>query len=417
MESADENGSDDASPVEETFFDTVAEAMERLGDDSVPFDDRLHHLLVKTLASLGAERGSIMLLEGEELVVRAATDRELIGERRTIYDNSVSATALRERRGLLIGKIGEEPAPVDFYTDGRYKTATLLTLPILFSGEPLGVINVTDKVSRRAFRKRDETMLSLFAGMALAALVGREAKEQRDELAAANEELRRLQGFRDQLTSMIVHDLKGPTGEIIANLNMLGDLPSDDFERELLENSVAAGESLLRMIMNILDIGKMDAGRFSLNRSRVEMTPLIREATRRLATMAAHEEKVVNVDLPETPLPALVDRQVVERVLWNLLSNANNHTNPEETITVTLKGDDRSVSFSVADSGAGIDEADLPHLFDRYYQGKEAGRYNVGLGLAFCKLAIDAHGGSIDVESVRGEGATFTVTLPVEPVT
>ncbi len=409
-----EEVADNGVPLGEELLIEVANAMTALNDEAMPLDGRLDIFLRQTLAVLGAERGSIMLLHGEELVVRAATDSNLIGATRSIYDSAVSATAIRERKALLIDAIGEASQGIDFYSDGQYKTATLLTLPIIFQGEPLGVMNVTDKTSRRAFRKSDEAILSMFAGMTLAALLGKEAREQRDALAKANEELRNMQAYREQLTSMIVHDLKGPTGEIIANLNMLTDAPLDDFGQELLENSMAAGESLLRMIMNILDVGKMEEGRFALNRSMVEMTPFIEEAARRLASMAGREEKAVETDLPSAPLPAMVDQQVIERVLWNLLSNANNHTGPGDKIILTLEGNDRQIIFKVTDRGAGIDPDDIPHLFDRYYQGKDAGRYSVGLGLAFCRMAVEAHGGSIAVESVRGEGATFTVTLPTQ---
>ncbi|MBF0169499.1 MAG: GAF domain-containing sensor histidine kinase [Nitrospinae bacterium] len=403
------------APSREALLDDIAEALASLNGGALPLEKRLDLLLRQTLSALGAERGSIMLLEGDRLVVRAATDPALIGVGRTLDESAVSATALRERRALLIGKIDEESREIDFYTDGRYKTATLLTLPILFQDEPLGVINVTDKVSRRSFRKSDETILSMFAGMTLAALMGKEAREQRDALARANEELTRMQAFREQLISMIVHDLKGPTGEIIANLNMLADAPLDEFGKELLDNSTAAGESLLRMIMNILDVGKMEEGRFVLNRSVVELTPFLSDAARRLALMARREEKQVDTRLPDAPLTALIDRQVVERVLWNLLSNANNHTGSGDRITLSAEGDERTVVFRVSDSGAGIEADDLPHLFDRYYRGKGSGRYSVGLGLAFCQMAVEAHGGSITVESRRGEGATFIVTLPSNP--
>jgi two-component system sensor histidine kinase KdpD len=397
------------------LFDSLSDALRMVTTEASDFDRLLERFLGLLLKTVGAERGSIMLVErGDSLVVRAATTPAILGAVKSLDDDSVSSTAARENRTILIDDIVEHPLEgVDFNPHGGYKTQTLLTIPISFQEEVVGVINVTDKLSRRVFAEQDQTIVQMFAGVVVSALLGKEARLQRDRLQVANEDLTRLEALKERLTHMIVHDLKGPAGEIMGNLNMLADFVTDTFGKELLEDSIAATDELFRMIVNILDVSKMEEGLFTVSKRETELTELLESAADKVRPLARREDKLIKTSLPPSPYVVMADTDIVARVVWNLLSNANNHTQVGGEILLSCEDAGESVVIKVVDTGAGIAEENLDRIFERFYQGLgEKRQYSSGLGLTFVKMAVEAHGGAVGVESVVGKGSTFTLTLP-----
>ncbi|VAX18055.1 hypothetical protein MNBD_NITROSPINAE02-1607 [hydrothermal vent metagenome] len=218
----------------------------------------------------------------------------------------------------------------------------------------------------------------------------------------------------EDLMMMIVHDLKGPAGEIIANLEMLGGYITDEFGAEILLTAVNSTEELLEMIVSILDVGKMESGEMNLVWAPVDLVELMKEKVAKVEGMAMRENKNILFESRLDKYETKGDRDILSRVFWNILSNANNHTSLGGTIRITMDKAGDGVDISISDDGSGIAADHLEHVFDKFYQpeGVASKKYSSGLGLSFCQMAVKAHGGEIRAESAPGKGATFCIHLP-----
>jgi signal transduction histidine kinase len=250
-------------------------------------------------------------------------------------------------------------------------------------------------------------------------------KRARDREARLHEELERnyrrlqqLERLRDDLTGMIVHDLRTPLTSLLTGMQsvpLLGDLNPD--QAEMVETAIQGGQTLLGLINDLLDVGKMEDGSLSLDYAELRADALTGEAARQVAFLAAAKGLTLAQDVPAGLPPFRGDEDKLRRVLVNLLGNAIKFTPSGGTVTLSARAGDEPgwVTFSVRDTGEGIPQDAFARIFERFGQveSRKAGRkMSTGLGLTFCKLAVEAHGGRIWVESVLGEGSTFSFTIP-----
>lgn len=247
------------------------------------------------------------------------------------------------------------------------------------------------------------------------------------------EHLRDLIESRSEWTRMIIHDLKGPLGVVIANLDLLSGRLSRKEDRDLLELAREECQDLLKMIQNILEIGKMEKGRMELNLSIIDLRELLHGVHRGFQAVFLKKGVKVRLNFDSARDSLAADRALLERVLDNLVLNALQYTDRGGEVTIGV-GDDAKrdrVVLTVKDNGAGIPEEDRQRIFELYAQApplsggggmkKKAGgegfpRSGTGIGLTFCKLAAELHGGRILVESEVGKGSTFMVELPADLV-
>ncbi|HVS31235.1 MAG TPA: response regulator [Thermoanaerobaculia bacterium] len=225
--------------------------------------------------------------------------------------------------------------------------------------------------------------------------------------------LEELEKIRVDMRNMIVHDLRSPLTGIMVGVEMLekyGDLNSE--QRDMMTIALNSGHTLLGMINDLLDIEKMESGATQLDYGGASPASLVRGAVQQLASIAEQEGTTVvtNVadDLPLLPC----DVSKVIRTLVNLIANAVRFTH-EGTVTVTASREADDVTFSVRDTGPGIPREAFTRIFEKFGQLGHDRKAGTGLGLAFCKLAVEAHGGRIRVESTPGEGSTFSFTIPL----
>lgn len=171
---------------------------------------------------------------------------------------------------------------------------------------------------------------------------------------------------------------------------------------------------LRRMIDQILDFRKYENGKIDLNLSEVRLTELLKEWTESFMEMARKRDIHLCVDIEsESGLTIAVDIEKMERVFFNLMSNAFKHTPDNGKISVSFTESPDRISIIVADTGSGISPDDRSKIFDRFFQAKSISHSGSGIGLALTKAFIELHGGTISVESEVGKGSEFTVTLPV----
>ena len=234
--------------------------------------------------------------------------------------------------------------------------------------------------------------------------------------------LQELEKLRDDLTHMIVHDLRTPLTSVIAGmmtLEVVGELNDD--QREVMNMAVDGGQTLLSMINDLLDVEKLESGSVQLDYVDLSADELVAAAVRQVASLAESKQITLVQETAAGLPPFRGDSDLLRRTLINLLGNAVKFTPAGGTVTVEahLRADRQSIGFAVRDTGEGIPAESFTRIFEKFGQvaARKAGRAtSTGLGLAFCKLAVEAHGGRIGVESCPGDGSKFTFAVPLAPV-
>jgi len=244
----------------------------------------------------------------------------------------------------------------------------------------------------------------------------RETEQLLSEVQLAHRELQELHCLRDDLTHMVVHDLRTPLTGVLGNLYTIQQTHYDpELLPEMVANSIRAGETLLTMVNDLLDINRLESG----GRIQPEPVParrLIQEAIDLVNPLVLEKHHTLSITLPEDDLNVMADRDIIRRVLVNLLGNAIKFTPSGGNIAINATKQDGIAAFSVSDTGKGIPKEIQDHIFEKFFHAQDqASTYqpSSGLGLAFCKLALEAHGGTIRVESEPYQGSTFTFTLPL----
>lgn len=272
----------------------------------------------------------------------------------------------------------------------------------------LGIVQVKDVT---AFKRMELTILEHSQSLE------QKVAERTAALTKANQELMRLDQLRQDLTNMVVHDMKGPLAGLMGNLDLITYGALDDHQREALDMASLAGDDLLRMIMNLLDIGRLEENRLKLNYEKVDFPQLTDQLKERFNSIVVLRGLEVRINCPGKICFA-ADSDLIYRVLQNLFTNALNHTEEggiEMGAGLEKGQDDRpGVLLYVSDSGFGIPQDMHSRIFEKFTQSAsgQGPRSSTGLGLTFCQLAVEAHGGRIWFESTEGQGSTFYVWLP-----
>jgi signal transduction histidine kinase len=228
--------------------------------------------------------------------------------------------------------------------------------------------------------------------------------------------LRELEISRDGLVNMIVHDMRTPLTSIYGFLQTLQTLEGESLSeqgREFVQTALASTEDLVEMVSSLLDVSKMEAGEMKLNLTPCELLTIAGEAIAKVAGLKGDREVVLTG--ADEPVTVMADAELLARVFQNLLSNALKFTPDDGRVTVSVESGPGVARVLVRDTGAGIPAEYREKIFEKFGQVENAAnkrRYSTGIGLTFCKLAVEAHGGQIGVDSEEGKGSTFWFTLP-----
>ncbi len=238
-------------------------------------------------------------------------------------------------------------------------------------------------------------------------------EDRAEQLEQANEELRELQQIRDDLTHMIVHDMRTPLTNIISGLQTVEATEyEEDLSREFIPEAIEAGQELADMINNLLDISKMEAGELEPERELLDLCDLVTDAFERVEQLAREGDLDLEAQFDEG-IEVNGDPDLLRRVLVNLLGNGIKFTPAGGSVKVEAEAEHDAVVVCVTDTGPGISEEQQEQLFRKFSQlDSEQKHQGTGLGLTFVKLAVEAHGGEVWVESELGEGSSFCFTLP-----
>jgi signal transduction histidine kinase len=369
---------------------------------------------------------SVVHLVGEAAVRRVGAHADgqlqplvdqLLAPPRRLGDSSGLPPTLRDGRPELLTalspahlreRFGADTDPALLATLGT-DAGAMMTAALLVRGRVIGAISVV--AASAACRRLGADALTLLEDLAeRAALAVDNARVYQAAQAASD--------LRRDLLAVVAHDLKNPLNAISMGAALLARGAAPDNERQRRHAGIIsrAAERMNRLIHDLLDVNAIDAGRMDLEVGPVSVGGLIHEALEAMAPLAQEKAIVLERELSaeDEVLQVRADRERLLQVFSNLIGNAVRHVPERGHIRVRARRlGDQQLQLAVIDDGPGIEPEHLPHVFDRYWRVRKATRDGTGLGLSIVKGIVEAHGGTVSVDTAPGRGATFAFTVPI----
>ncbi|MGE0085166.1 MAG: response regulator [Desulfococcaceae bacterium] len=243
-------------------------------------------------------------------------------------------------------------------------------------------------------------------------------KSLNDELKKRYEKIQQLEVMRETLTNMIIHDLKNPLSGISGYAHLLQMNPAVAADPKAFVHAgsiLNSTQTMLDMIMAILDVSKIESGQMDLNIEDTDIRNALRQAVEGLTPLLKESCVRLKINLSGNIPDLRADSEILRRILVNLMGNAIHFSPADSHITFSALPEGAEVRISVSDEGPGIPEEFREKIFEKFKQidsGSGKKKYSTGLGLTFCKMAVEAMGGQIGVDSEPGNGSTFWFRLP-----
>jgi signal transduction histidine kinase len=261
---------------------------------------------------------------------------------------------------------------------------------------------------------RREEFMAKVRSMLRARQLLAELESARETLALRNAKLEELEGLKETLTQTLVHDLKNPLAAVLGNLELM-ERKADESILHLVRRSKAAAWRMHQMILNLLDIGQLEEGKLVLHPEILDAGTLARKACQEMEGGAGQRGVKLEIEAGEANAVLKGDGAVLRRVLDNLLSNAIEHSPQGGTVRIAVSPCDEGIEIAVSDQGPGVPAEFRERIFEKFQRlenRKSVPGANRGLGLTFCRLAVEAHGGTIWVDDAPSGGALFRALLP-----
>ncbi|TMA87759.1 MAG: GAF domain-containing protein [Deltaproteobacteria bacterium] len=386
-------------------------ALERISSTALTYGEadvmlpELLKVLLETCASVDA--ASLLLLEGEVLRVHAAVG---LGLEKTVGEIVPVGHSLAGRVAQTRGPIASREAASDpMVTRESIRRAGLrgyYGVPMMLGEELVGVATIGSRHANE-FSEEDRLLFRTMSGRA-AALIAKARLNA--ELTRRNAELSAALDYRDRMLGILSHDLKNPLGVILASSYVLEKAGLDDAQKRSLARVTSAAGRIDRMIKDLLDYtrARMDRA-LPIARREVDLLEVCKQAVDELRLL--NPRRVIRLDC-EGSMTVSLDPDRVARAVGNLVNNALRYGDPDAPIDVSLRRASAGIVLEVHNQGTPIQPDLLPHLFEAFQRGPDAGGEGLGLGLYIVKQIVDAHGGSITVRSTQAEGTTFSVLWP-----
>ena len=291
--------------------------------------------------------------------------------------------------------------------------ASMLSAPILFKGDVVGVIRVY--TAREHYFTRSQIHF-----VQEVANLGAIALERAKELQQCFIEVDKLEEGRRQFVrflSIVAHDLQSPLVATQSILSYIADGYTGeitDGQKDLLDRGIRRIDELLMLITDLLDIPRIEAGQLVREMQEVSLNGVVKQAVVGLDNVARQKGLELKIELPESSPRIYASSRRLQQVLINLIGNGINYTR-DGMVLVRVKEYENEIAIEVVDTGIGIPPDELPKIFDDFFRGRKAGKKGTGLGLSISKRIIEAHGGKLWAESPcpeTGMGSKFTFSLP-----
>lgn len=240
-----------------------------------------------------------------------------------------------------------------------------------------------------------------------------------DTVVESMNEIKKSDMLRRELVANVSHDLRNPLSSIqgyLETIQMKGDDLSKEELKSYFDTVLSNTKKLNRMINDLFDLSKLDAENVTPKLEYISMAELVQDLVQQFKPIADQKNITIRTIYPENPHKKIhVDIGLLDRALSNLIDNAIRHTPKDGTVTIQISKEGSDISLEISDSGRGIPDSDIPHVFDRFYQvdKSRSNSSGAGLGLSIAKKILELHGANITVQSLMNQGTTFKITMPV----
>ena len=391
---------------------------------SAPIDD-LDWAIEKALGTVGAfveaDRSYVFLVDSEAQTT--SNTHEWCAEgipphRPTLQDIPYEAMSwfmekMHRHEPLVTSSVADLPAAAaslqEILEDGNIQS--LVVLPMIRGDTLVGFIGFDAVREQRSWDPETVTILRVL-GDAISSALHR--KEMETNLRAAKEEAEEASVLKSAMLANMSHEIRTPLTSIVGLSEVLEENLDGD-PAELADIIRRSSQRLQETLSSVLQLSKLEAGAHELDREPVDLAAVVDETVKLLHPSAVEQSVEVEVDVPERAVTGALDEGALQRILTNLVENAIKFTPPDGTVTVRVRATAKTARLEVDDTGIGIDEDFLPDLFNAFEQengGIDRTHEGSGLGLAITKRLTEALGGTIEVNSEKGEGTRFTVRLP-----
>jgi len=329
-------------------------------------------------------------------------------------DGSAAGWVYRNVKPLHIPDTKADPrhfSAVDFAA--AFETRSLLAVPLLVRGKPLGVLEAVNKASAH-YTEEDITILETLA--VSAALAIQNINLQR-RIEASFSELSELDRLKSGFIAITSHELRTPLGLILGHATFLRELLGEQY-REQLDVIIKNASKLKEIIESLSSVDNYETGMARVRQRAVSVARIIEEVVGSFADMASKRNITLKAELDRDELFVEADGSKISIALSNLVKNSIMFTDDGGHIFVSGQAVPGYVKVSVTDDGIGIPSKDLPRVFERFFQSElhlTRRHGGMGLGLSVAKVMIEMHGGRIWAESVEGKGSSFSFLLPINP--
>jgi signal transduction histidine kinase len=366
--------------------------------------DALLNRIVHAAADLSnAEAASILLYDEvhQQLQFEAATnlDEPMMRGLVVPVTNSLAGWIVLNRKPIIIDNTEEDPRHFQHISKiTNISTTSLLGVPLITKDKVVGVLEAINKRTG-VFDKEDENIMTALGA----------------QVAVAIENARLFQ--QSDLISELVHELRTP----LASLNTAAHLllrpeVSEDQRTKMVQVIHEETQRLSEMTTSFLDLARLESGRAQFQPELFNIREILEDCYVMMKSRAAEKDISLSLEIEGSLPHVAADRNKIKQVVLNLLSNAIKYNHPAGLITVKAHSSRKEITISFTDTGPGILPDAQEHLFEKFYRapGSEGQVQGTGLGLAICKRIVEAHHGSIEVESQVGKGTTFIVHLPLK---
>ncbi len=348
-----------------------------------------------------AEAASILLYDdtARQLYFQVATNIDEPTMRGLVVplEKSIAGWIVTNRKSV---RIDDAHKDLRFFSDVEqtvgYATKSLLGIPLITKNKVVGVLEVINK-KRGRFTDPDESMLTVLGAQAAVAIENARLFQQSDLIAE------------------FVHELRTPLASLSTATYLLLRPEMSREQRDQIVNNIHNETLRLNSLASsFLDLARLESGRVQFRKTRFSVADLLYECRDVMVTKAQETGIQIRIDVPNDMPIMEADRDKIKQVLLNLMSNAIKYNRANGSVIVTGNYNESDLSIAVQDTGMGIPDESLPHLFEKFYrvrehEGKASG---TGLGLSICKQIIQGHNGRIEVKSKMGVGTSFNLHLP-----
>jgi len=339
--------------------------------------------------------------------------QELLKDFVVPLDESIAGWVFANKKTQRIQDATKDPRhfnTVDHITN--FTTSSLLAVPVSYRGNTIGVFEVVNKADSANYTEEDVIILEILALYAAMALWNSKLEGQ---IKNSLQEVEKLDRLKSNFIGITSHELRTPLGLILGHATFLREIIGEQ-HREPIETIIRNATRLKEIIESLTDVDNYESGVARIRENTISVSRIVNEVVASFQDMAASKNITLRAEMKDDELQVEADANKITVAISNLIRNAITFTNEGGQVRVRAESVTGHVEVSVKDNGIGIPASAIPHIFDRFYQVEShltRHHTGMGLGLSVAKSMIEMHGGRIWVESVEGQGSTFTFLLPM----